>query len=800
MRVSREWLETFIDIKVPTDELAETITRGGIEVDDLIDYTKDIKKLVVGYVKSVKPHPEADRLNLCEVDTGEETTQIVCGAPNVQADSYVIVSKVGGRLPGGIKIKRAKLRGEVSEGMICSLEEIGVKEEFVPAEYQGGIFMFKSEQTPGEDALNALYLDDQVLEFDLTPNRKDALSMIGAAYETRALFGGEVEVPEASVFEADDLVTMSVENEDAEAVPFYAVREVRDVEIKPAPLWMQIRLIKAGIRPINNVVDISNYVLMEYGQPLHMFDRDRIGSDKVVTRFARENEKFTTLDGKERTLNTEDIVITNGEVPIALAGVMGGRDSEVTEQTVNVVIESALFDPVKIRKASSRLNLRSEASQRFEKGVSHEFILPAVNRAAYLLEKYAGGKTLKGIASEGQLDLEPGVIQTSADFINNRLGTELTVAEILGTLQRLGLGAEEKDGAIDVLIPSRRDDLKIPEDISEEVARIFGYDNIPSTLPEYSVITPGRLSDEQQEVRVIKRQLNAQGFSQAINYALTSKKRIGEFTTLTDSLALLMPMSEDRAVLRNSLVPHLVDNATYNVNRQQKNVSLFEIGKIFKTNGQDQLPDEIEMLAGIVTGDQHKTAWTNTSVPSDFYTVKGVLESLFEKLGLVDRVTYKQSSVHDELHPGRTAEVYLDDKVIGFAGELHPQYAEDHDLGQTAVFEINLAEVLRVKTGSILYEFLPKYPSMSRDVALEVESGVQVSDIIGKIKTAAPKYLADVYPFDVYEGEHIADGKKSVALHLTYLNKEKTLTDKDIEALHTPVEEALKEAGYILRG
>lgn len=499
-----------------------------------------------------------------------------------------------------------------------------------------------------------------------------------------------MKVPETGVSETEDVVTVAIENEDAEAVPFYAAREVRGVEIKPAPLWMQIRLIKAGIRPINNVVDISNYVLMEYGQPLHMFDRDRIGSDKIVTRTARENEKFTTLDGKERTLNTDDIVVTNGEVPIALAGVMGGQDSEVTDQTVNVVIESALFEPVKIRKTSSRLNLRSEASQRFEKGVSHEFILPAVNRAAYLLEKYAGGKTLKGIASEGELNLEPGVIQTSADFINNRLGTELTVADILGTLQKLGLGAEEKDGAIDVIIPSRRDDLRIPEDISEEVARIFGYDNIPSTLPEYSNITPGRLSDEQQEVRVIKRQLNAQGFSQAINYALTSKKRIGEFSTLTDSLGLLMPMSEDRAVLRTSLVPHLVDNATYNVNRQQKNVSLFEIGKIFDTNGQNQLPDEIEMLAGIVTGEQHKTAWTNDSVPSDFYTVKGVLEALFTKLGLVGRVTYKQSAAHDELHPGRTAEVYLDDKVIGFAGELHPQYAEDHDLGQTAVLRLIL--------------------------------------------------------------------------------------------------------------
>lgn len=800
MRVSREWLETFIDINVPTGELAESITRGGIEVDDIIDYTADIKKLVVGYVKSVKPHPEADRLNLCEVDTGEEITQIVCGAPNVQADSYVIVSKVGGRLPGGIKIKRAKLRGEVSEGMICSLEEIGVKEEYVPAEYQGGIFIFNSEPAPGTEALEALYLDDQVLEFDLTPNRKDALSMIGAAYEVRALFGGEVVVPDTSVKEIDDVVTVKVENEDSEAVPFYAVREVSDVEIKPAPLWMQIRLIKAGIRPINNVVDISNYVLMEYGQPLHMFDRDKIGSDKIVTRSAKENEMFTTLDGKERTLNTEDIVITNGEVPIALAGVMGGQDSEVTEQTVNVVIESALFEPVKIRKTSSRLNLRSEASQRFEKGVSHEFILPAVNRAAYLLEKYAGGKTLNGIVSEGQLNLEPGVIKTSADFINNRLGTELSVAEILGTLQKLGLGAEEKDGSIDVIIPSRRDDLKIAEDISEEVARIFGYDNIPSTLPEYSMITPGRLSDEQQEVRVIKRQLNAQGFSQAINYALTSKKRIGEFTSLTDSLKLLMPMSEDRAVLRTSLVPHLVDNATYNVNRQQKNVSLFEIGKIFITNGQDKLPNEVEMLAGIVTGEQHKTAWTNTFVPSDFYTVKGVLETLFTKLGLADRVTYRQSAAHDELHPGRTAEVLLDGKIIGFAGELHPQYAEDHDLGETAVFEINLAEVLKVKTGSILYDFLPKYPSVSRDVALEVDSDVNVSEIIDMIREAAPKYLQDVYPFDIYEGEHMADGKKSVALHLTYLDREKTLTDKDIEALHTPVEDALKAAGYVVRG
>lgn len=800
MRVSREWLETFIDIDVSTAELADKITRGGIEVDDIIDYTAEVKKLVVGYVKSVKPHPEADRLNLCEVDTGDAVTQIVCGAPNVQADSFVIVSKVGGRLPGGIKIKRAKLRGEVSEGMICSLEEIGVKEEYVPAEYQGGIFMFNTEQTPGDDALEALYLEDQVLEFDLTPNRKDALSMIGAAYETRALFGGEITAPETTVSEADGIVTVAIANEDDEAVPFYAVREVTDVEIKPAPLWMQIRLIKAGIRPINNVVDISNYVLLEYGQPLHMFDREKIGSDKIVTRLAAKDEKFTTLDGKERTLSENDVVITNGDMPIALAGVMGGQDSEVTDQTTSVVIESALFDPVKIRKTSSRLNLRSEASARFEKGVSHEFILPAVNRAAHLLEKYASAKVLKGIASEGQLNLEPGVIKTSEPFINNRLGTELSSADIIEALQKLGLGAEESDDTINVIVPSRRDDLQIPEDISEEVARIYGYDNIPSTLPKYSTITPGRLSDEQQQVRVIKRQLNSQGFSEAINYALTSKKRVGEFTTLTDSLELLMPMSTDRAVLRTSLVPHLVDNALYNVNRQQKNVSLFEVGKIFVTNGQDKMPKEVEMLAGIITGEQHKTAWTNSFLPSDFFTMKGVLESLFTKVGIASRVTFKQTSAFNELHPGRTAEILLSDKVIGFVGELHPEYAEAHDLNQTTVFEINLDEVLNAKTGSILYEYLPKYPSISRDIALEVDSDINVDEIIALITEAGTAYLADVFPFDVYEGEHIAEGKKSVALRLTYLNKEATLTDKDVEALHAPIEAALIERGFAVRG
>ncbi|MCK1977423.1 phenylalanine--tRNA ligase subunit beta [Jeotgalicoccus huakuii] len=799
MRVSREWLETFIDINVSTDELSETITRGGIEVDSIDDYTSEVKKLVVGYVKSVEPHPEADRLNLCQVDVGEETVQIVCGAPNVKADSYVAAVLPGGRLPGGVKIKRAKLRGEKSEGMICSLQELGIKEEFVPEEYKNGIFMFNTEQTPGEDALEALYLSDQVLDFDLTPNRKDALSMIGAAYETSALFGGEVKAPNISVNEAEETVTINVKNEDSSAVPFYALREVKDIVIQPAPLWMQVRLIKAGIRPINNVVDISNYVLLEFGQPLHMFDKDRIQADEIVTRRAEENEKFTTLDGKERVLSAEDIVITNGEYPIALAGVMGGLNTEVTDQTTSVVIESALFDPVRVRKTSSRLNLRSEASMRFEKGPSHEFVLAALNRAAYLLEKYASATTLNGISSDGVLNLEDSVITTSAAFINNRLGTDLPSSEILNTLERLGLGAKKSGDMIEVIVPSRRDDLKIPEDISEEVARIYGYDNVPSSLPKYSKITPGRLTDEQAKVRVIKRQLNAHGLSEAINYALTSEDRIGEFTQIKEGLKLLMPMSEDRSILRTSLIPHLVDNTTYNVNRQQKNVAIFEIGNIFVTNGQDKLPDEVLKIAGLMTGIHHQTQWEKSGQASDFYTLKGIVEAIFEKLNLSDRVNFHSASQFDELHPGRSAEITIDHKVVGLIGELHPTYAEAHDLGQTVVFELNLEEIFSYKTGNILYEFLPKYPSISRDIALEVEDSVSVQTIIDTMKSNATKHLIDVYPFDVYQGEHIEEGKKSVALRLTYLDREQTLTDKDVEALHQPVIDALVDKGYTIR-
>ncbi|MFB9859761.1 phenylalanine--tRNA ligase subunit beta [Salinicoccus siamensis] len=801
MKVSKEWLQEFIQLDVPAEELAEKITRGGIEVDELKDYTAEIKNLVVGHVQSVEQHPEADRLKVCQVDTGDGIHQIICGAPNVVADSYVIVCKVGGRLPGGVKIKRAKLRGEASEGMICSLEELGINEDQVPSEYRDGIFIFKEEKTAGEDALQALCLDDHVMEFDLTPNRKDALSMIGVAYEARALFGGEVSLPEYNIDDAhlgDD--ELSVDNEDFQAVPYYAARVVEDVKVHPSPVWMQIRLIKAGFRPINNIVDISNYVLLEFGQPLHMFDRQQIGSDKIVTRYAKENEKMTTLDGKKQTLKQSDIVVTNGNEPIALAGVMGGAFSEVTENTTDVVIESAVFDSLSVRMTSNRLNLRSEASSRFEKSVSHEFVRKALDRAAYLLQKYAGGKVTSKVISAGELDVEDSTIEITGDYINNRLGMDLTVKEITDVLGKLGLVASEKEGVLTVSIPSRRDDLKIKADITEEIARIYGYDALPSSLPEYSKITPGQLTDIQKKVRIIRHQLESLGLSQAVNYALTSRSQAGQFTEVNETLDLLMPMSEDHAVLRTSLVPHLIDNAVYNSNRQQKDVQLYEMGRIFIPRGEAELPLEKEMLAGIVTGDMHRTDWLGVKVPADFYAAKGIVETVFEKLGMSAHITYRSSSRLSEMHPGRTADIILEnDTVIGFVGEVHPAYANENDLDGAAVFEISMGELLEKAQGDIIYQQLSKYPSITRDIALVVPSETHAGDLVQTVRKTAGKYLHDVFVFDVYEGERLEAGNKSIALRLVYLNKEETLTDAEVEASYDPVVQALEAQGAHIR-
>ncbi len=800
MLISNEWLKEYVTIDDSVSNLAERITRTGIEVDDLIDYTKDIKNLVVGFVKSKEKHPDADKLNVCQVDIGEdEPVQIVCGAPNVDAGQYVIVAKVGGRLPGGIKIKRAKLRGERSEGMICSLQEIGISSNYIPKSFESGIYVFSESQVPGTDALQALYLDDQVMEFDLTPNRADALSMIGNAYEVAALYNTKMTKPNTTSNElelsANDELTVTIENEDK--VPYYSARVVHDVTIEPSPIWMQARLIKAGIRPINNVVDISNYVLLEYGQPLHMFDQDAIGSQQIVVRQANEGEKMTTLDDTERELLTSDIVITNGQTPIALAGVMGGDFSEVKEQTSNIVIEGAIFDPVSIRHTSRRLNLRSESSSRFEKGIATEFVDEAVDRACYLLQTYANGKVLKDRVSSGELGAFITPIDITADKINRTIGFDLSQNDIVTIFNQLGFDTEINDDVITVLVPSRRKDITIKEDLIEEVARIYGYDDIPSTLPVFDKVTSGQLTDRQYKTRMVKEVLEGAGLDQAITYSLVSKEDATAFSMQQrQTIDLLMPMSEAHASLRQSLLPHLIEAASYNVARKNKDVKLFEIGNVFFANGEGELPDQVEYLSGILTGDYVVNQWQGKKETVDFYLAKGVVDRVSEKLNL--EFSYRRADI-DGLHPGRTAEILLENKVVGFIGELHPTLAADNDLKRTYVFELNFDALMSVSVGYINYQPIPRFPGMSRDIALEVDQNIPAADLLSTIHAHGGNILKDTLVFDVYQGEHLEKGKKSIAIRLNYLDTEETLTDERVSKVQAEIEAALIEQGAVIR-
>ncbi|MFG0037764.1 phenylalanine--tRNA ligase subunit beta [Staphylococcus aureus] len=800
MLISNEWLKEYVTIDDSVSNLAERITRTGIEVDDLIDYTKDIKNLVVGFVKSKEKHPDADKLNVCQVDIGEdEPVQIVCGAPNVDAGQYVIVAKVGGRLPGGIKIKRAKLRGERSEGMICSLQEIGISSNYIPKSFESGIYVFSEYQVPGTDALQALYLDDQVMEFDLTPNRADALSMIGTAYEVAALYNTKMTKPETTSNElelsANDELTVTIENEDK--VPYYSARVVHDVTIEPSPIWMQARLIKAGIRPINNVVDISNYVLLEYGQPLHMFDQDAIGSQQIVVRQANEGEKMTTLDDTERELLTSDIVITNGQTPIALAGVMGGDFSEVKEHTSNIVIEGAIFDSVSIRHTSRRLNLRSESSSRFEKGIATEFVDEAVDRACYLLQTYANGKVLKDRVSSGELGAFITPIDITADKINRTIGFDLSQNDIVTIFNQLGFDTEINDDVITVQVPSRRKDITIKEDLIEEVARIYGYDDIPSTLPVFEKVTSGQLTDRQYKTRMVKEVLEGAGLDQAITYSLVSKEDATAFAMQQrQTIDLLMPMSEAHASLRQSLLPHLIEAASYNVARKNKDVKLFEIGNVFFANGEGELPDQVEYLSGILTGDYVVNQWQGKKETVDFYLAKGVVDRVAEKLNL--EFSYRRADI-DGLHPGRTAEILLENKVVGFIGELHPTLAADNDLKRTYVFELNFDALMAVSVGYINYQPIPRFPGMSRDIALEVNQNIPAADLLSTIHAHGGNILKDTLVFDVYQGEHLEKGKKSIAIRLNYLDTEETLTDERVSKVQAEIEAALIKQGAVIR-
>ncbi|MFS0822465.1 phenylalanine--tRNA ligase subunit beta [Bacillus sp. 1P02SD] len=796
MFVSYKWLHEYVDLsRVTAEELAEKITRSGIEVEGVDHLGEGISGIVVGHVLECEQHPNADKLNKCLVDVGEgEPVQIICGAPNVAKGQKVVVAKVGAVLPGNFKIKKAKLRGEESNGMICSLQELGFESKLVLKEYAEGIFVFPHDVEPGTDAIAALNLDDKVLELGLTPNRADAMSMMGVAYEVAAILGTDVKLPQPKVStsgeKAEDYISISVEAK--EDNPLYVARVVKNVKIGPSPLWLQTRLMAEGIRPHNNVVDITNYILLEYGQPLHAFDYDRLGSKEILVRRANNGEKITTLDDTERTLTDEHLVITNGTVPVALAGVMGGANSEVKSDTTTVLIESAYFTGSTIRKSSKDHGLRSEASARFEKGIDPNRTREAADRAAELMAEFAGGEVLDGVVAVDTLDIQPVNVSVSLDRINKVLGTAISKEKVEAIFTNLKFSFTVDNDTFHVTVPTRRPDITIEEDLIEEVARLYGYDELPTTLP-VGESKPGRLTDYQAKRRLVRRYLEGVGLYQSITYSLTSAEKVNKYALeQTEPIRLAMPMSEERSLLRLSLLPHLLEVVSHDLARQIDSVSTYETGSVFIPRPDQELPEEKEHLAIALTGSWLSPTWQGEKKTVDFYVVKGILEGLFEKLGLENRTSFLQARV-EGMHPGRTAAVLLDNKEIGFVGQVHPNVQKDLDLTPTYVVELSLKDVLEADVEEILYQPIPRFPSMTRDIALVVDQSVAAGDMKQVIIEAGGKLLRDVTIFDLYEGERMEPGKKSVAYSIKYFDPERTLTEEEVTKAHEKVLKAVAE-------
>ncbi|MGF7046688.1 phenylalanyl-tRNA synthetase beta chain [Paenibacillus sp. DS2015] len=808
MKVSMAWLKDYVALdNVTAEDLAEQITRAGIEIDEIENRNKGVNKVVVGYVKSKEKHPDADKLNICIVDAGQgEDLQIVCGAKNVDAGQKVPVALVGAVMPGGMEIKKAKLRGAASHGMICSAKELGINDKLLPKEQQEGILVLPESVEIGTPISQFLDLDDQVLEFDLTPNRSDCLSMRGAAYEVGAILGREVKMPspEKDLVEVSDVAAdhISVTVSAPDHCSHYAARYITNVTIKTSPQWLQNRLMAAGVRPINNIVDITNYVMLEYGQPLHAFDADKLANGAIDVRLAQAGETLTTLDGQERKLEPHMLLITDGVKPVALAGVMGGANSEVTENTVSILLESAKFDGGTVRKTSRQLGLRSEASLRFEKEVDPGAVITALNRAAYLIAVHADGLVHQGVVESIVTPKQELIVSITLEKLNRVLGTELSMLEVKTILTRLHFDcADSAHGLIEVSVPTRRGDITSDVDLIEEIARLYGYDNIPTT-PIEGPTTPGAYTKPQALRRDLRRLLTHGGWQELISYSFTHPEQTAVFPALTvgsKPVRLSMPMSEERSVLRTSIIPQLLDAMAYNVNRKQTDLALFEMGNVFFSE-EEQLttqPKEIPVLAFLLSGNLGQKQWNVNPVKVDFFDLKGALETLFEHLGLQQDVTYVANQP-EGYHPGRSASIYLENNggakvLLGTLGQVHPQLQHDRDLEDVYVAEMLLKPLYDYTNYDVRYRELPRYPAVERDIALVVDSQVEAGALLAVIRETAGNLLQTVQVFDVYTGSKLGDNKKSVAISLVYRHQERTLTDEEVTSLHGNVVAALEQ-------
>ena len=779
MKLSTNFLKDYIDIDVDVKQLAEDMTRVGNEYDsasNLINATK----LVIGQITECEPHPDSDHLHLCKVNIGTEVLDIVCGAPNARTGLKVIVALDGAVLPEKT-IKKGMIRGQESNGMLCSIAELGLEHKFLKPEDSEGIAELGEDAEIGGDPIKYLQMDDGVIDFELTANRGDLLSILGMAYEVGAIYDKKVKDVDLKHKESGEDINKTLKTEVKTAnCSKLLVKKVENVKIEESPIFIKNRLIASGIRPINNVVDISNYVMLELGQPLHFYDADKLGN-KLVVRMAEDGEKLTTLDNVERTLTSEDIVIADATHGVGLAGVMGGLETEVEPDTKNIIIESAIFDSVKVRKTSKKI-VRSEASNRFEKGLDPERTTMAIERACKLLEEYAGGTVVTGTVEYDKTNNKEKEIEITFKNINDVLGTVIPNEEILNVFRKLGFTYKVNGETIKVKVPTRRLDISIKEDLIEEVSRIYGVDNIEGKLP----IVPMRKGSYDKTQREIRNKMIALGLKETLTYVLINDKEVNGYTLdKFEPLKLLDPITEDRNTLRYSMIPSLYKVYEYNKAREQKDISIFEIGKGFYKKG--EVYGEDTKLCVLMSG-KYSTGLNNNKTV-DFYVIKGIAEEVLDYLGYAGRYSFMKQEMPKEMHPGQSAMINVNGSNIGMIGKIHPSVTKD----DVYVLEINLDELFTKKVGKMKYKEFSKFPSINKDIALVVDKKSVSKDIEKVIKSAGGSLLTNIEVFDVYTGVGVGIDKKSIAYSLTFSDMKKTLTDEEINGLMDKIIDAVSK-------
>ena len=805
MNTSLSWIKAYVpDLDVTAQEYTDAMTLSGTKVEGYEKLDADLDKIVIGQIDKIEKHPDADKLIICQVNVGTETIQIVTGAPNVKEGDKVPVVLAGGRVAGGhepgqrveggIKIKKGKLRGVDSYGMMCSIEELGSDRNMYPEAPEYGIYIFDDDAVVGESAVKALGLDDVVFEYEITSNRVDCFSVVGIAREVAATFHKEFKPPVVTSTgndeDVNDYIKVKVENTDL--CPRYCARVVKNIKIGPSPKWMQRRLSSVGIRPINNLVDITNYVMEEYGQPMHAYDLDTIAGHQIIVRNAHKGEKFVTLDGQEREMDDSVLMICDGEKAVGIAGIMGGENSMITDNVQTMLFEAACFDGTNIRKSSKKVGLRTDASGKFEKGLDPNNAEDAINRACQLIEEMGAGEVVGGMVDVYSKKKEPVHVPFDADKINALLGTDIPEEDMIKYFEKIDLEYDAE--AKEVIAPTFRHDLFRIADLAEEVARFYGYDNIPTTLPTGEATT-GKLSFKLRVEEVARNIAEFCGFSQGMTYSFESPKVFDKLLLDKDdpmrqAIQIMNPLGEDYSVMRTTSLNGMLTSLATNYNRRNKNVRLYELGNIYlpKALPLTELPDERMQFTLGMYGD------------GDFFSMKGVVEEFFEKVGLHKKETYDPNAGKNFLHPGRQANIVYDGKVVGYMGEVHPEVADIYGIGERAyVAVIDMPQITELATFERKYEGIAKYPAVSRDISMVMPKSILVGQVEEVIENKGGAYLESYKLFDIYEGAQIKAGFKSVAYSITFRAKDKTLEEADISAAMNRILKALEEMGIELR-